>query len=170
MEMIFDYSLRPEELYFMAIEMNAEFIDYDYFAAMDGIQRNYELHKRMALQSLEDRGLIEEDFSGEISADEDFSAALRPLFFGRTECNIDIGKERYKLHVLDRQMTLAMLSGQVEISSTDADRLAGLLAGRDFVISCSHVDKGVYTETVKAAEADGAEIRKVINKIVEAGW
>lgn len=168
--MRFDYSLRPEELYFLAIELDAEFMDYEYFAAMDGIQKNYELHKIRALQGLEDRGLIEEDFSGKMSIDEDFSEVLRPVFFGRTECNIDLGEERYKLHVLDGQMTLACLKDRVDIRRTDADQLGHMLEGMEIVISCSDVDRGVYTEKIRASEANRANLRKSIDKITRPGW
>ena len=59
--------LTAEELYYLGGQMQAKYIDYDYISAMGDIQKNYRMYESNAVDGLAGKGLIEEDFSGEIT-------------------------------------------------------------------------------------------------------
>ncbi len=166
MKLQYECEITPEELFFMAVAVHAEFIDYEYFAAMPDVQRNYELQRAKAMQSLEDKDLIEEDFSGNLQIEDGFRQALETMLFGRTECNIDVDEERFKLHLHDGSMVLARLDGNIGICGTDPDSLCGMLEGKAFKISCADVDRGEYAEEFTADSASGDAWKSRINKII----
>lgn len=167
MKLQYEYEITPEELFFMAVALEAEYIDYEYFAAMPDVQKNYELHKATAMQSLEDRGLIEEDFSGNLQIEDGFGQALDAMLFGRTECNIDVDEQRFKLHLHDGNMVLARLDGNIGICGTDIDSLCGMLEGKAFMISCADVDRGEYAEEFTADAAAGGSWKSRMGSIIK---
>ena len=68
--------LQPEELFFLAQQMKAEYIDYMYISAMKDISKKFALHHKEWIDSLEKRNVICEDFDGNISIDLDVENAL----------------------------------------------------------------------------------------------
>lgn len=81
--------LTPEELYYLGGELKAKYIDYAYVAAMGDIQKNYSLYESEVRKSLEKKGILEEDFSGNIEITKEVKELLNPIFFGNFESSID---------------------------------------------------------------------------------
>ena len=109
--------LQPEELFFLAQQMKAEYIDYMYISAMKDISKKFALHHKEWIDSLEKRNVICEDFDGNISIDLDVENALKPVLFGETEvsvgvCDVDSGViEINNFHFLNDSITAVNLVG-----------------------------------------------------------
>ena len=58
--------LTPEQLFFLGTVMGAEYINYDYIAAMGEVQRNYSRTHRKCMDDLVRAGLLRERLSGEV--------------------------------------------------------------------------------------------------------
>lgn len=104
--------LTAEELYYLGGQMQAKYIDYDYISAMGDIQKNYRMYESNAVDGLAGKGLIEEDFSGEITVSVSIEELLSPVFFGDFEAEIDIcgvqedSRKIVKLHTDQDKTTL----------------------------------------------------------------
>lgn len=107
--------LTAEELYYLGGQMQAKYIDYDYISAMGDIQKNYRMYESNAVDGLAGKGLIEEDFSGEITVSVSIEELLSPVFFGDFEVEIDIcgvqedSRKIVKLHTDQDKTTLVEL-------------------------------------------------------------
>lgn len=107
--------LTAEELYYLGGQMQAKYIDYDYISAMGDIQKNYRMYESNAVDGLSGKGLIEEDFSGEITVSVSIEELLSPVFFGDFEAEIDIcgvqedSRKIVKLHTDQDKTTLVEL-------------------------------------------------------------
>lgn len=147
MDLEFDFSLSFKEFYFMAIHMNFEYMDYSYFADLNGVQKNFELFKENCAWSLDERGLAEVDYDGNVIwIDENLEAALEPVFYGKQECAVIIGEDSFKIHIDGDKMTLIKAESEIMIKTIDISVLAELLRGKTFEIRSSHIDKGIYKE------------------------
>mgnify|MGYP000429586944 CR=1 FL=1 len=78
--------LTAEELYYLGGLMQAKYIDYDYISAMGDIQKNYRMYESNAVDGLAGKGLIEEDFSGEITVSVSIEELLIILVYSRIIC------------------------------------------------------------------------------------
>lgn len=108
-------TITAEELYYLGVLLQAKYIDYAYIAAMDDIQHNYALFQKEAQAQLVSRGILMEDFSGNIEIEENIKSLLAPIFFGEKESSADIcylGDEKkvdiFKFHFLDDKITMVM--------------------------------------------------------------
>lgn len=113
-----DIKITPVELYFLGALLHANQIDYTYIAAMENIQDNYELHYKEAIAHLVSLGIVDEDFSGELSVCDEVKDILYPLFFGEKESSVDVcwiaepsHVDVYKFHFLDDRITLVSGEG-----------------------------------------------------------
>ena len=89
--------LTPEQLFFLGTVMGAEYINYDYIAAMGEVQRNYTRTHRKCMDDLARAGLLRERLSGEVALRPIPRQLLHPVFFGKKESSIEIftlGKEK----------------------------------------------------------------------------
>lgn len=89
--------LTPEQLFFLGTVMGAEYINYDYIAAMGEVQRNYTRTHRKCMDDLARAGLLRERLSGEVALRPIARQLLHPVFFGKKESSIEIftlGKEK----------------------------------------------------------------------------
>ena len=89
--------LTPEQLFFLGTVMGAEYINYDYIAAMGEVQRNYSRTHRKCMDDLARAGLLRERLSGEVVLRPMPRKLLHPVFFGKKESSIEIftlGKEK----------------------------------------------------------------------------
>ncbi len=84
--------LSPEELYFLGGQMQAKYIDYAYVSEMGDIQQNYCLYESTVKAELTKKGMIEEDFSGNLIVADFVKEILHPIFFGKFESSLDICK------------------------------------------------------------------------------
>lgn len=80
--------LTPEELYYMGTLLRAKYIDYAYVAAMDDISQNREIYESTARNGLAEKGILMEDFSGNMEVDAETRHLLEPIFFGEWESAI----------------------------------------------------------------------------------
>lgn len=119
--------LTPEELYYLGTILQARYIDYAYVAAMDDIGQNYNLFEKETGTALVSKGILMEDFSGNMDISEAAAKLLRPIFFGDTETSIDVcefGKENkisvFKFHFYDGAITMVCGDqGKLLIQSVD---------------------------------------------------
>ena len=89
--------LTPEQLFFLGTVMGAEYINYDYIAAMGEVQRNYSRTHRKCMDDLARAGLLRERLSGEVVLRPMPRKLLHPVFFEKKESSIEIftlGKEK----------------------------------------------------------------------------
>ena len=73
--------LSPGELFFIGQMMQAKYIDYQYVTAIEACGDLADV-KTAGRDSLEKKGLLEEDFSGELELSEDVKKLMEPVFFG----------------------------------------------------------------------------------------
>lgn len=135
-----DIVLTPEELYYLGALLQAKYIDYAYVAAMDDIGQNYKLFEKDTSAALVSKGILLEDFSGNMEIVETAAKLLRPIFFGETETSIDIcelGEENkvsvFKFHFYDGVITMVRGErGKLLIDSVDQvvihDRISALIS------------------------------------------
>lgn len=115
--------------------MNARYLEYAYIAAMPDIQIGFGTHERDTLETLEERGLIEEDFSGNTEVDEEAADLLHPVFFGETETHLDNGSAYY-FHIEGSKITMAeKREGEYVFSRTDEAGIRSLLSDHDAQIT-----------------------------------
>lgn len=125
-----DVTIKPEELYFLGELMQAQYINYDYIAAMPDISQAYAAEKTSAIRSLGKQGLVSESLRGGIRVSNDLQKILRPVFFAKTENAVHIltlkpeqSVEVLRFSVLDGSMTMVqMTQKQIKLMSvTEAD-------------------------------------------------
>ena len=98
--------IKPEELFFIGRQMNAQYIDYEYISMMKDIQEQFSLKEKEVMNHLVEKGLFMEDFSGNLTLDEETEKMLQALFFGEFETECVLGEksdegfatETYKYH------------------------------------------------------------------------
>ena len=82
--------LTPEQLFFLGTVMGAEYINYDYIAALGEVQRNYSRTHRKCMDELTRAGLLRERLSGEVALRPAPKKLLNPVFFGKKESSLEI--------------------------------------------------------------------------------
>lgn len=129
-----EISLRPEELFFLGDISKAVYIDYDYAAAMGDIQQRYAVIKRQVLDSLSSRGILSEDFGGNLTVNINTQSLLNPIFFAQTETSfefITVGnepqKKTFKFHNLNGQITQVIFGDDLKLSQTEPEQIKSLL-------------------------------------------
>ncbi len=152
--------LTPEELYFMASLMGAKYIDYAYIAAMNDIQQNYDLYKRETQASLVEKGILDEDFSGNVEISAQAKALLSPIFFGTFESSVDIcyikedarRVEVNKFHFLDGQVI--HVEGKekeliiTSIGKEELHKFAERLISDNYKAESKELDEGIQPKDV----------------------
>lgn len=82
--------ITPEELYYLGGLIDAKYIDYEYVAAMGDIEMNPSIYQSKVKTALSGRGMMEEDFSGNMELSQVTKESMTPIFFGEFESSIDI--------------------------------------------------------------------------------
>lgn len=136
--------LTPEELYFLGKIMKAKYIDYSYYAAMKDIQKQFDVCERKALSALGEKGLIDENFSGEIEVPDEVSALMYPVFFGTKESRLK-ANQTYNFHIGPETVTMGFFNeGSITFMTISDSDLEKLLR-TDCVIICADMETG-YTQ------------------------
>lgn len=108
--------ISAEDLYFLARVMKAKYIDYDYFKMVSELTSRYALKESNAIEHLSDKGLVYEDFTGDIEVEDLGKDLFEPIFFGEFESELLIedktSLERYKYHVLDGRYIEVRIEGK----------------------------------------------------------
>lgn len=84
------YKLSYNELFYLGTLLNAEYLDYMYYSAIDDIGSDKEIFIRNMQDSLYEKKLIAQNFSGDITVDEQLQQVLYPLFFSLSESELDV--------------------------------------------------------------------------------
>ena len=129
--------LTPRELYCLGGILNAKYIDYAYIAALDDIGQDFELFKKETLASLVSKGILIEDFSGNMEPDENCARLLSPVFFGNIETSLNIctiGKELkvdiLNFHFHDGRVTLVKNQDmELFVSKVDPEHILSVIKG-----------------------------------------
>lgn len=82
--------ISPKELYYLGSLLQASYIDYAYVAAMEDIGSNYELFEKESSAQLVKKGILIEDFSGNMQVSDVALTLLKPIFFGTVETALDV--------------------------------------------------------------------------------
>ena len=123
-----EYEISPEELFFLGALLQAKYIDYAYIAAMDDIQDNFSLKKKETIAGLVNRGVIQEDFSGDLEVCMELRTMLDPVFFGIKETSLDIcylcdnkHVDIFKFHHKNGKITLVTGNNRMLVVKTVED-------------------------------------------------
>ena len=135
--------ISPEELFFLGKHMRARYIDYDYVRSMKDIQQQYTLREKEILAGLVKRGLLTEDFSGDMELNEEVKSLLKPSFFGEFVSEVILlmdrekgEPEQYKFHFLEGKIVRVQLKGDQLIFQADGEgeleRLKNIVIPEDY--------------------------------------
>jgi len=150
--------LRPEELYYLGALLQAKYIDYAYVAAMGDIQQRREIYESESREGLTKKGILLEDFMGDIEVDAEAKRLLDPVYFGTLETSIDImitaGQKRAvrnnRFHFYEgRIVSTAIAKDGIHIVEVDDSQLqtwiGGMLppdyAARAEIVSADKINK-----------------------------
>lgn len=128
--------LTPEELYFLGTRLQAKYIDYAYVAAMDDIGQNFSLFEKETGAALVNKGVLQEDFSGNIQINPNVSELLNPIFFGEIETSIDVCEFAEKNTVTVRKFHFY-------------DGIITMVTGKDGMLQIKAVDQTDIKEIIK---------------------
>jgi len=143
--------LTPEELYFMGTQLQAKYIDYAYVAAMGDIQHRRGMYESESIINLAQKGLLMEDFNGDVEIMPLAREILEPVFFGDLESCIDIAsvvasgkkvmqKKRFHFHE-GRITAVTMQEDGIHLETADENQL------KEWIASILH--KGYYANEVE---------------------
>lgn len=163
------YELTPMELYFCGVQLKAKYLDYDYFRAMPDVQKNYLRHEQETLEQLEDKEIIEMDFSGNVSFNEEAQALLKPVYFGEKESRLDIpGKPSWRFHIMDHQITMSVMEDDVIcLERFSEKKLEKFLAADTVEIHLSDVNRGSKSAVYTSGELEAEENKKTAIKLIK---
>ncbi len=125
----------PEELYCLGELLHAEYMDYSYIAAMDKYSRDMSLMSKDARSSLVKKGVLSEDFSGDIIPNGDYLELLDPVFFSALEISADVykvlpeqGMDSVNIHYYDGKVTMVKPVGtDLELTSVSEEDVKNAL-------------------------------------------
>lgn len=161
--------LSPEALFFLGQWMQAEYIDYDYIAALKDLGRDYSRIQRRCLQELSREKLVRQQITGEVSVRPQLERLLKNVFFGKLETSLDVfskleggSRETYRFHYLDGTVTLVRQEQKSLYLSAaepeDMERIIRTAVGRHREASrkIRHLDENALGRMllVKRAEVD----------------
>ncbi|WP_274939376.1 hypothetical protein [Chordicoccus furentiruminis] len=156
--------LTPMELYFLGKMMHARYIEYAYIAAMPDIGKRYALHEQETLESLEAKGYIETDFSGDAEVSREVAAFLQPVFFSETETRLEADGRQYIFHPEKDRIIMADLQpGELRMKQMSDHDLRQLLRGSRVTVLSAHVRKG-YSHT--SYEASSLKEQRIQDEII----
>lgn len=84
--------ISPEELYIIGKTLNAKYIDYAYVATIKEIGASFDLFEKEATDGLVSKGIMVEDFSGNVMLKDEVQELFKPVFFGEIETSLDVCK------------------------------------------------------------------------------
>ena len=107
------YQLTARQLYYLGKLLDAKYIEYTYVSAVEQILDSFETYENEIRDELIAKGYLSEDFSGEITLNDDLKQVVSPLFFSAKEASIDVCQlgededlQSYRIHVMDDKITL----------------------------------------------------------------
>ncbi len=91
--MIKTWELTYDELYFLGSELNAKYINYDYYKKISNIDNGTEVLFKEAKNSLSQKKYLSENFFGESQISEELKKAIKPVFFSGNFLNIIVSSK-----------------------------------------------------------------------------
>ena len=151
--------LSPRELYCLGGVLDAKYIDYAYIAALDDIGQDFKLFQKETLASLSAKGIIMEDFGGNMEMNEEYVSLLKPIFFGSIETSLDIciisdqvTVEVYKFHFYQDRITMVKAQGEELLVKTvtpdQINEIVKALVPEDYSAPSGDTIKGFENEKV----------------------
>lgn len=158
--------LTPEELYYMGTLLQAKYIDYIYVAAMSDIQQNHEIYESSVKKMLSEKGILMEDFSGNMEVDANAKKLLEPIFLGEMESSIEIASaleggrkvmQGRRFHFYEGRITATMIQPDgIHIEEADDGQL------QTWIGSLLPSDYDVKSETISVKNIDRKKISRII--------
>ncbi len=135
----------------MGALLQAKYIDYAYIAAMGDIEQRRGFYESESVTGLVEKGLLTEDFNGDLTVMELAREVLEPVFYGDLESSIDIAsvlkggrkvmqKKRFHFYE-DRITAVTMQEDGIHLEAADNAMLLTWIA--------SILPKGYYANSVE---------------------
>jgi hypothetical protein len=141
--------ISTEELFVLSQILKAKYLDYDYIATMEDVMQNSSLKKKIIMGELEKRGILEEDFMGDIEISDEIKTLLSPIFQGEAESDMRDGNIIHKFHFHENHVTYVQLNGKELIIKTgykeQVEKLAKMLISIDYDAKQQIVPKEVLS-------------------------
>ena len=145
--------ITSQQLFYLAILMDARYLDFSYISAMGIVEDNFAVYESRVLEELVDLGLVSENFNGDIEILNDIKPLFEPLFVGNAELSIDICStvgdnlvDIYKYHFLGDHITrVHYTDGKYELDTVDISMVGDAVCGLfpEDVISNTTVIKSI---------------------------
>lgn len=163
--------LTPVELFFLGVLMDAEYIDYDYITSIPEITDNYRVIEQQTLDRLEDKQLIEQEFDGSVTVDEQLQNMLKPVFFGLVECRVLTTWSEGNLHVGNGLMTfISQEHDNYLLEKMTDDQLKELIMDQDLELHSMSFEKGYYDLSFSEEDMTQTELIEKAISIMKGDW
>lgn len=163
--------LTPVELYFCAKIMEARYLDYDYVKVMPDVQKQYLMREQEAMECLEEKGIIETDFEGVVSFDEEIRELLIPVFFGEKESRMDIeGQESRRFHIGQEKIIMTVLDeGIISLTEVTEKEIREMLKADKVEIHLADIRIGNKSRVFTSRDLEDENNRKMAVKLLKGG-
>lgn len=163
--------LTPIELYFLGVLLDAEYIDYEYISSIPEIYDNYRVVEQKTLDRLEEKNLIEQDFDGTITVNEQLEDLLNPVFFGLVECRVLTTWSEGNLHVGKDSMTFISQEHDFYLlEKMNDENLKELIADQELELHSMNIEKGYYDMSFSEDEMAHTELIVKAIHIMKGNW
>lgn len=163
--------LTPVELYFCAKIMDARYLDYDYVRVMPDVQKQYLMREQETMECLEEKGIIETDFEGVVSFDDEIRELLIPVFFGEKESRLDIeGHESRRFHIGQEKIVMTVLEdGIISLTEVTEKEILELLEADKVEIHLADIRIGNKSRVFTSIDLEDENNKKTAIKLLLGG-
>lgn len=166
-----EYRITPVELYYLGVLLDAKYIDYQYISEMPDIQNNYQVTEQKTLEQLEKRNMIEQDFDGTVTVNEELSSLLAPVFFGSIECRVMTTWVEGNLHIDENRMTFVSREHDFYLLEEINDTaLKEMIVNQELELQAMNIQKGFYSKTFSEEEMSLNETINLAISIMKGDW
>lgn len=163
--------ITPVELYFLGVLLEAEYVDYAYISSIPEIYDNYRVIEQNTLDHLESKNLIEQDFDGTVTVNEQLEDLLKPVFFGLVECRVITTWSEGNLHVGKGFMTFVSQEHDFYLLEIMNDeKLKELIADQELELHSMNIEKGYYDMSFSEEEMAQTESVEKAIQILKGNW
>ena len=105
-------TVTTEELLFLAVTMEAKYLDYDFYEGIDTFKNQYNQKKRLWLRDLEEKEILELEGRGRIRLSDEVRELLKTVFFGESESEIRTKRGIHRFYFLGDSVTYVRKEGK----------------------------------------------------------
>ena len=109
-------TLTADDLFFLSKIMKAKYLDYSYVTMLEDLSHRLAMKEAKAMDNLSNKGLVFEDFTGDLEIEDLAIELFEPIFFGTFESELiiedSISFQHYKYHVLDGKYVEVEINGK----------------------------------------------------------